>query len=109
MSLSLGLQIDTGGPEPALVWDGWNYTHNVNPMYYPVLGESLGLFLEGKTAAESLPKLRELVADLEDRPAFYRAMDPENGWGCYETLLPRLRVLVQRAAENPKCRWWVSR
>lgn len=37
MSLDLALTIDTGGPEPAVVWDGWNYTHNVNQMWRAAL------------------------------------------------------------------------
>lgn len=109
MSLDLWLEIDTGGPEPGLVWDGWNYTHNVGPMYAITLGTTLGVFLEGKTAAEALPKLREMVADMEDRPAVYLALNPENGWGSYDTLLPRLRELVEVAARHPKASWGVSR
>ena len=109
MSLDLALTIDTGGHERAVVWGGWNYTHNVNPMYRPILGDTLGGYLEGKTAAEALPKLRELVAEMEDRPGFYIALDPPNGWGAYETLLPSLRELVAAAAAHPLASWWVSR
>ncbi len=109
MSLDLALQIDTGGPELAEVWSGWNYTHNVGPMYVVTLGTTLGKFLEGKTAEESLPKLREMVAHMEDHPEVYRPLNPENGWGSYETLLPALMELVEAAARHPKASWWVWR
>jgi hypothetical protein len=94
MSLHLALTIDTGGAEPARVWDGWNCTWNVTPMWRAALpsGQTLGVFLEGKTAAEALPDLRiavaaMAVAAMEDSPAKYRAMEPENGWGSYQGAL----------------------
>jgi hypothetical protein len=84
-------------------------THNVGPMYQLTLGMTLGAYLEGKTAAEALPKLRAMVADMEDRPAVYLALNPSNGWGSYDTLLPGLRELIAAAAAHPKATWGVSR
>ena len=51
MSLDLRLTIDTGGPEPAVVWDGWNMTHNVNPMYGITLGTSMGVLRDAPAAS----------------------------------------------------------
>ena len=83
MSLDLALVIDTGGPEPARVWDEWNCTHNINPMWVAALpsGQTLGAFLEGKTAAEALPGLRAALAAMEDNPTRFRALEPANGIG----------------------------
>lgn len=111
MSLHLALTIDTGGAEPARVWDGWNCTRNVNPMWRAALpsGQALGAFLEGKTAAEALPDLRIAVAAMEDNPAKYRAMEPANGWGSYQGALERLREVVAAAVAHPLASWDVCR
>ena len=111
MSLSLALTINTGGPDPATVWDGWNYTHNVNPMWWAALpsGESLGGFLEGKTVSETLPDLRAAHAVMAEDPGRFRAMNPENGWGDYDTALEALRAVIEAADAHPLCSWWVSR
>jgi hypothetical protein len=109
VSLDLWLTIDTGGPEPATVWDDWNMTHNVNRMYEVTLGTTLGTFLEGRTAAETLPRLTAMLADMLDRPGVYRALNPPNGWGSYDTLLPRVRELVEAAQAHPLASWGVWR
>ena len=109
MSLDLALAIDTGGPEPARVWGEWSCTHNVTPMWRAALptGESLGAFLEGKTAAEALPGLRAARAAMEDSPTRFRALQPANGYGTYQGALERLREVVAAAVAHPLASWEV--
>lgn len=78
---------------------GFNYTHNTNPMM-SAAGCDPGAF-DGLRAFEAMPKLRALLAELEAHPDKYRAMDPENGWGSYDSLLPVLREIETAVAEAP--------
>lgn len=76
----------------------WNYTHNTNRMVNAA-AEAAGLDLDGKTwfdhlkgrtIYETRPFLAAIVAELAAHPDKYRAMNPENGWGSYDSLLPVL-------------------
>lgn len=87
----------------------WNYTHNTAPMIqearrsvgHPV-EESWYQVLDGMTAPEGARYLSDIVTGLESDPSYYRTMNPPNGWGSYDTLLPVLREMRDRStAENP--------
>lgn len=107
MSYDVWLVIDTGGPEPAQVGRNWNYTTNCSPMWRAA-GANLADFHD-KTAAECEPVLRAAIAAMVTTPAIYRALDPENGWGSYDTLLPALVELADTMAAHPKATVVVSR
>lgn len=107
MSYDIGLTIDTGGVEPATVYDDWNYTSNCAAMWRAA-GADLAEF-HGKTAGECLPILDAAIEELADHPAKYKAMNPENGWGSYDTLLPRLGELADAFRCHPKAIVVVSR
>lgn len=92
MSYDIRLTIDTGGSEPATVWDGWNYTSNIAPMWRHA-GADLAEF-HGKKAGECAPLLAAAIERMEADPETYLAMNPPNGWGSYEGLLRALRDLL---------------
>lgn len=100
MSYDIGLTIDKGGPEPATVSGGRNMTSNVAPMWR-LAGADLAEF-HGKTAGDCLPVLRAAIADMEDNPGKYEPLNPDNGWGSYETCLGFLRELAGDFAAHPK-------
>jgi hypothetical protein len=99
MSYDLYLEIDTGGPEPVCVYD-WNYTSNCARMWRAA-GADLAEFHE-KPATECSVILRAALFELENNPATYKAMDPPNGWGSYDSLVPRLTALVEAMERHPK-------
>lgn len=83
----------------------WNYTYNVGPMWRLVFpGEGL-VEIDGMTGAESLAKLDKAISAMEMDPATFAALNPENGWGSFETFLPWLKQLRSAAAENPTAVW----
>lgn len=106
MSYDVWLEIDTGGPEPAYLTD-WNYTSNCAPMWRAA-GADLAQF-DGKAASECLPVLDAAIAEMAANPAKYRAMDPANGWGSYDGLLPDLRELADQFRSHPRATVRVSR
>ena len=108
MSWDACLQAADGG----YVTPEWNFTHNTNGMiaaaYEAVtgnttpqcggpLGRAIGPAwwerLDGQPGGEGAEYLAVIVTGLESDPARYRAMNPENGWGSYDTLLPLLREM----------------
>jgi len=100
MSYDIWLKADLGGSESATVWDGWNYTSNCGPMWRAA-GADLAEF-HGKYAGDCAPILRAAIERLESEPATFRAMNPPNGWGSYETLLPALVRLADAFDAAPK-------
>jgi|SRR6266852_4906709 len=93
MSYSIWLEIDTGAPEPAVIWES-NYTSNCSGMWWEALGRSLRDF-QGAPCSESAGPLAEGAQRMQAEPERYRAMNPENGWGDYEGALEFLRDLAE--------------
>lgn len=107
----------------------WNYTHNCNGMieatltddevtatgqpFWAALGNTtMGRgawwdLLNGRTGPEGAQLLDRIISGLEADPARFRAMDPPNGWGSYDTLLDVLRDMRARVPEWPTT-WTVS-
>lgn len=99
----------------------WNYTHNCNGMiaaaYETVSGEGTGQGddwlarvigptwwgrLDGSTGSDGAAYLTAIIQGLEADPDRYRAMNPENGWGDYDSLLKVLTEMRDRALS---CDW----
>lgn len=82
-----------------------NYTHNCNTMadaagvYHAVWRpEENGI----TKAAQMIPILEAGIANMEREPAKYRLLNPENGWGSYDTFLPWLRRYLEACREHPE-------
>jgi hypothetical protein len=108
MSYDVWLTIDTGGPEPAVVGrDSWGYTSNCAPMWRAA-GADLGEF-DGKLAGDCARLLRSAIVRMKAIPATFEAMNPENGWGSYKTLVPALERLLKEFELHPLATVRVSR
>ncbi|MEU9208502.1 hypothetical protein AB0D27_11245 [Streptomyces sp. NPDC048415] len=107
--ISVYMNVDTGGSEPAYVElaDVGNYTSNVAPMWADALGCSLS-DLKEKSASAALGDLRRAVAAMEADRARYEAMNPPNGWGNYEGALDYLRRLRDACVSHPKATIHIS-
>jgi hypothetical protein len=77
-----------------------NVTYNLGGMFRQALGRGLDEF-DGAPAVEAAGILRQGVRDMEDRPDFYKAMNPPNGWGSYEGARQFLRDLGDACADHP--------
>jgi len=110
MSYDLYLEIDTGGPERAVVSDHWNYTSNVAPMWRKAMPETNGLAgMDGMLAEEAAQRLALGIERMEAEPAAYRALNPPNGWGDFDSQLECLKAWLAECQRHPKATMVVSR
>ena len=102
MSLDIWLSFEskhgTGG---STAFDG-NYTHNVTPMWskagvYDALYNS-----SGKKAKEILPELVNGILGMRNNPDEYKKLNPDNGWGDYDSALKFLRNFAKSCNEYPE-------
>jgi len=87
----------------------WNYTHNTNRMIRDIDPDWWDS-LDGLSGAEGSALLGKIITGLESDPERFRAMNPENGWGDYDSLLGVLREM-KRASDGACCdvrKWGVS-
>ena len=99
--------IDTGGPEPVSVGESWNYTSNCVRMWCEA-----GIDLaecHGRDAGGCAEGLEAAIHNLKSNPEKFIAMNPPNGWGSYESLVPALEKLLSIWLANPKAIVEVSR
>lgn len=125
MSWNAYLSDDRGHSEGS-----WNYTHNCNAMIEDALGVELvgatkvpfwasmnpntGMghhswwdVLDGKAGMQGWRLLSHVVDALERDPCKYRAMNPPNGWGSYDTLLEVLREMRDASVKEWPTEWRV--
>ena len=96
----MSLDIWLTAVRPTQVFDA-NITHNVSAMWrkagiHDALYES-----KDKTAAEVLPELRTGLMLMRDDPDGFRALNPPNGWGDYDSALKWLETLIAAFEECP--------
>jgi hypothetical protein len=107
MSYDIWLEADLGGTEPVRTdaLDHWNYTSNVAPMWRKAMPESNGLAgLEGMTCADAAVHLARGIGRMEADPDEYRKLNPENGWGDFDSQLESLRKLLTACRMAPRAK-----
>lgn len=100
MSWDIWLKTELDGHEVS-VWGGRNYTHNCNRMIRDAGLPEWPYSVEGWRAGELYERLDEVIANLVANPKKYQAMDPPNGWGSYDTLIPAIREVRDQCQKYP--------
>jgi hypothetical protein len=90
--------VDDNGDEITGTW--FNYTYNVSGMFDAAVGETPSEW-DGRKAGDLVPVCSKILADFADRPEFYRAMNPENGWGDFEGARTFIRNIQDVCADRP--------
>jgi hypothetical protein len=99
MSYWVYLEISTGEGEPVDVFE-WNYTSNGARMWREA-GVDLR-DLNGKNALHAMGPLAQAIGLMIEQPERFRALEPDNGWGSYDSLVPALQELLQAMARHHK-------
>jgi len=89
-----------------------NITHNLGTMadkaniYYALWRpEEKGW----KFAKDIIPILKDGLAELKRRPAYFEKFNSSNGWGLYENFVPFVEKYLEACEEYPEARIEVSR
>lgn len=101
MSYDAYLTADLGGPSPTSVGNlEWNYTFNIRPMLEKAGLPSL-VHLDGVKASVAALALEAIVLRMKSCPDEYRALNPENGWGDFDSFVDKLLELHAACACAP--------
>lgn len=90
----------------------WNYTHNCNQMMRDA-GYDWVYHLDGQRLDETLPKFEAMLKNLKAEPKKYRAMNPDNSWGDYDSLvklweeeiIPRAKEILTKVTDAQWSEW----
>ena len=103
MSWDYYIVVKTEEGEPVIVGDGGgrnNYTSNVSGMYRKAFSKVKETTfqlddLDNMKCKDALPLLRRAIEEMENNPADYIPMNPENGWGNYGGAIDYLRRIAK--------------
>jgi hypothetical protein len=101
MSWDVHLTAKVDGHPIVLPGTEFNYTHNCNQMIREAGLEAWPYRVDGWKAKYLARRLREVVATLEYEPERFIAMNPDNGWGSYASLVPVLKELLGACERFP--------
>tara|TARA_R110000824_G_scaffold173688_2_gene351818 strand:+ start:392 stop:742 length:351 start_codon:yes stop_codon:yes gene_type:complete len=107
LDISLYMDVDTGGntPERFDLFSA-SYTHNARDM-----ASEAGIYthiwrpedlIDFHCAGDLIEGLRDGVRLMEYDPARFIAVQPENGWGSYDSFLPWVREYLSACIKHPK-------
>lgn len=93
-------------------------THNINRIIHAAIeatgdteiidfvgDESWWKALNGMNANWGAYFLDLITGELHKDPEKYRALNPENGWGDYDSILETLQRMKRASVEHPLARW----
>jgi hypothetical protein len=103
MSWWVGVEVDTGGPEPAQLSDR-SVTYNYSPLFHEVLGEDGLRGLHGVSCADAAPRLSAALRTLlgmteQEQAALIRG---DGRWGNPMGAWDALRWLLEQAQAHPR-------
>lgn len=125
MSWNAYLSLTSDASDESVCIADWNYTHNCNDMIARVL-DVLGResrpawwdgdrpptawwhHLDGLSGADGAHLLDQIVGGLLEAPDLFRKMNPDNGWGDYDSLLAVLVEMRDRSRAWPAADWSVN-
>ena len=92
--------------------DSLNYTHNLN-----VMAQEAGIYSfvwrpeeNGiETAGQMIEILEKGIKELKSNPEKYKAFNPSNGWGDYDSFILFLERYLKACIENPNDKIEASR
>lgn len=83
-------------------------TFNVTKMVYEASDRagfdipSLGNWLNGKKCKEVLPAILKILDELLADPDYFEALNPDNGWGNYDSLVLKWKSLATACTQYPE-------
>ena len=100
MSWDVWLTTEIDGHEIE-VWSGPNYTHNCNGMIRDAGLPEWPYRVDGWEGQVLYEHLTDCISNLLADPKKYRAMNPPNGWGDYDSLVRVLQEVRDHCQKFP--------
>ena len=107
MSWDVWLEIDTGSGNYMTEGD-LNYTSNAGVMFAKAGLSHFGGTLNRMEAPRAVIILKDVITAMEEDPATYRALEPPNGWGDYDSALEFITKVYRLCLAHPKATLRVS-
>ena len=103
--VDLVIDHDDGYSTVIEVVDG--HTYNLTPMWRKAVGIETTSDFDGQRASDLAPRLMLGLVDAWSKPAEYRELDPQNGWGDYDGFVKILARFTSLCLQHPKAvaRW----
>lgn len=101
MSWDIWLETEVDGHKITLPGTSFNYTHNCNRMIRSAGFTEWPYSVDGWNAEELEPRLYAATVIMAADPETYRAMNPENGWGDYDSLMDQLGHVMDVCQKFP--------
>jgi len=79
-----------------------NITYNVDQMYNKAFGEYWRDVINNKVANDVLELMNKAIDNMERSPNDYKKLEPDNGWGDYDTALTFLKEFYDECKTYPK-------
>lgn len=108
MSWTFYLYVELDGHKIEVPNTWINYTNNCNGMIRQAGFDEWPHLPSNVTAKELGEKLQLAYKNLLNNPETYKPMNPANGWGSYETLLPVLMTVVGNCLKYPSAKVCIS-
>lgn len=81
----------------------WNYTSNCVAIWEKAMPDTAGLEgLDGMRAGVAAIHLYTAMTKMIGNPQEYRALEPANGWGSFDSQLIALLNLYEACQQNPQ-------
>lgn len=108
MSWDIHLYTELDGNEIEILGTDFNYTHNTNDMIREAGFRDWPYKVDGWDAQDLGIALTKVLEEFARDPDRFRAMNPENGWGRYDTLVPVLQQIRDLCAQYPSAKVGMS-
>ena len=108
MSWDIHLYTELDGQEIEIQGTDFNYTHNTNQMVREAGLKEWPYKIDGWDAQDLGIALAKALEELTRDPKRFRAMNPANGWGDYDSLIVVLQRIRDLCAQYPSAKVYMS-
>lgn len=84
--------------------ESFNMTSNVGPMYDTAAANGFWIGdLDKMNTKDVVAKIQPIYGYMIEHPDEMRTLEPENGWGDYESALKFLKEIIVTCLDHPEC------
>lgn len=85
--------------------EGFNYTYNCSPMWQVIFPGEKFVHIDGLSGKEALAILDKALVEFDIKPERFKKLNPENGFGDFDSFKGFIRELRDACLLNPDFYW----